>query len=106
MGALSKQHGVHHLVTNNKIKASVVGKFNRSLKSKVWQYFTANNIFNYRDALQALMKSYNQSYHRAIQACPVDVTPSKALAVSRCVYGTTLGALKKKLMFYFEKGTR
>ena len=38
---LLKEYGVHHFTTHNEeTKASVVERFNRSLKTRMWRYFT------------------------------------------------------------------
>ena len=40
---LLKQYGVHHFATHNEeTKASVVERFNRTLKTRMWSYFTKN----------------------------------------------------------------
>ena len=39
--ALLKKHGIHHFSTHNaETKASVVERFNRTLKTRMWRYFT------------------------------------------------------------------
>ena len=47
--------------THNETKASIVERFNRTLKGKMWKCFTANNTLKYIDILQKLVKSYNSS---------------------------------------------
>ena len=38
---LLKEHGVHHVATHNKeTKASIVERFNRTLKTRMWRYST------------------------------------------------------------------
>lgn len=106
LGVLLKQHGVRHFVTSNEIKASVVERFNRTLKTRMWRYFTANNTFTYMGVLAQLIKSYNNAYHRTIQTQPINVKPSNALAVWRRVYGTASGLPKKGTQFQFSKGDR
>ena len=104
LAAVLKKRGVYHFITNNEVKASVVERFNRTLKTKMWRYFTSNNTFKYRDVLADLIKSYNHSYHRIIQTRPVDVKPSNALAVWRRVYGSALKAPPKEVTHLFMKG--
>ncbi|RWS21323.1 hypothetical protein B4U80_03489, partial [Leptotrombidium deliense] len=48
---------------NDVIKCSVVERFNRTLKSKMFKYFTANGTRKYIDVLQDFLNSYNNSYH-------------------------------------------
>ena len=41
---LLKEHGVHHFATHNEeTKASIVERFNRTLKTRMWRYFTNEN---------------------------------------------------------------
>ncbi|CAM5102123.1 unnamed protein product [Natator depressus] len=49
LSRLLKRHGIHHFVTNNEVKAGVVERFNRTLKTRMWRYFTAHNTFRYID---------------------------------------------------------
>lgn len=114
---LLKKYRVHHFVTNNEVKAAIVERFNRTLKSKMWRYFTAKNTFRYVTVLPRLIKSYNQTFHRVIKMRPVDVTQSNALYVWGTVYGDTASDGKEpdrfregdhvrvsKLKGVFEKG--
>ena len=60
--ALLKKHGIHHFSTNNaEKKASVVERFNRTLKSRMWRYFTKHQTWRYIDVLQDLVQSYNNT---------------------------------------------
>ena len=47
-----KDNNVHFFTTeNDDIKACLVERFNRTLKSKLWRYFTKNNTLFYLDIL-------------------------------------------------------
>src|SRR5271165_3004314 len=58
---------------NEEIKAAVVERFNRTLKSRVFRFFMWSRSYRYVDALQDLVDSYNRSYHRSIKMAPIDV---------------------------------
>ena len=46
---LSKEHGVHHFATHNdETKASIVERFNRTLKTRTWRYFTKTTVGSIR----------------------------------------------------------
>ena len=65
---------VRHFTTENgDIKACIVERFNRSLKTRMWRYFTKNSTYRYLDVLPKLTKAYNNSYHRKIKTKPSDV---------------------------------
>ena len=48
-------------------KASIVERFNRTLKTKMWRYFTHANTFKYIDGLADLVYLYNNTYHSIIR---------------------------------------
>ncbi|MCP4500445.1 MAG: transposase family protein, partial [Deltaproteobacteria bacterium] len=58
---------------NEDIKAAVVERFNRTLKTKMYRYFTAFNTKRYVDVLPDLLHSYNNTYHRSIGMTPTEV---------------------------------
>lgn len=69
-----RNKNINYYTTNNPdIKASVVERFQRTLKMKMWRYFTHNNTYRYIDILQDLVSSYNHSVHSSIKMRPCDV---------------------------------
>ncbi|XP_064598803.1 uncharacterized protein LOC135465490 [Liolophura sinensis] len=85
--AFLKDKGVFFFHTFNETKASVVERFNRTLKGRMYKYFTAHNTRRYLDALPALVRGYNQAYHRSIRRAPIDVTPQNQKEVRQVLYG-------------------
>ena len=57
--------------TENEEKSSVVERFNRTIKQKMWKMFSANNNTVYFDKIDELLKNYNSSFHRSVQMSPV-----------------------------------
>ncbi len=82
-----KKHDVHHFTTATDLKASIVERFNRSLKSRIWRFLTATNSQRYIDVLQDIMQGYNSSYHRSIKMRPVDVGKENEVVVFQNLYG-------------------
>ena len=68
-----KNNDVNFFTTNTEMKASIVERFNRTLKSRMYKYFTAENSHRYVDVLQDLVRGYNNSKHRSIGMKPIDV---------------------------------
>ena len=69
-----KEICIHHFTTHNEeTKACIVERFNRTLKTRMWRYFTKYQTLRYLDVLQHLVDSYNASYHRSIGMSPVEV---------------------------------
>ena len=61
-----KKQGTHHFSTYGDSKASVVERWHRTLKQRMYRYFTAHNTLRYVDVLQPLIHTYNHAYHRSI----------------------------------------
>ena len=72
--SLLKENSIHFFSTNSKLKASVVERFNRTLKTRMGKYFTAKNNCVYIDILQDIVHGYNNSYHRSIGRAPASVS--------------------------------
>ena len=72
----------------NESKAVVVERFNRTIKERVWRYFSANNTHRYYDIWDTLISSYNAKYYRSIKMSPNDASPKKnETNVYRNLYG-------------------
>ena len=56
--------------TKNEEKASVAERWNRTIKTQMWKYFSANNTKRYVDILQKLIDKYNNTKHRSIGCTP------------------------------------
>ena len=85
---LLKEHGVHHFSTHNEeTKASIVERFNRTLKTRMWRYFTKYQTVRYIDALQDFVQSYNDTYHRSIGMAPSQVNAANQEEVWQRLYG-------------------
>jgi len=72
---------------NEDIKASVVERFNRTLKEKMWRYFTKKNTLRYVEVLPRLVRSYNHSYHRSIKTSPIKVDSTNQEEIWQTLYG-------------------
>jgi transposase InsO family protein len=51
VSAFLKQHNVNHFASNSDQKAALCERFNRTLKERLWRYFTANGTRKYVDVL-------------------------------------------------------
>ena len=71
---------------NDDIKAALVERFNRTLKDKMYKYFTANNTRRWVDVLKKLVSGYNNSYHRSIKTTPNLVTKDHQHSIRRILY--------------------
>ena len=81
-----KDNNIHFFVTYNETKAQIAERFNRTLKTKMWRYFSFANTYRYIDILQALVDGYNNSHHRSINMKPVNVNVFNAQDVWKTLY--------------------
>ena len=57
-----KNYGIHHFSTHNEeTKASIVDRFKRTLKTRMWRYLTKHQKWRYIDVLQDYVQSYNDT---------------------------------------------
>ena len=71
---------------NNDIKASVVERFNRTFKTKMWKYFTHKSTTHYVHVLDDLLHSYNRTRHRTIRCAPIEVTKENETTIRERMY--------------------
>ena len=73
--------------TENEEKSSIVERWIRTMKEKMWKYFTDNNTYNYMNVLPDLVKDYNNTVHSSIKMTPIDASKKKnELTVWRNLY--------------------
>ncbi|KAI8500863.1 hypothetical protein Bbelb_216810 [Branchiostoma belcheri] len=101
---LLKKEGIEFFTTFNvETKASVVERFNRTLKTKMWKYFTAVNTNRYIDVLDDLVWAYNHSHHRSIKRAPVDVNRKNENVVWYTLYGDRGTPRPRKLFTIWKR---
>ena len=86
MQTFLKMHDIHHFSSFSETKASIVERVNRTLKERMWKYFTANNTYRWIDILDKLVQGYNTSFHRTIRMKPADVNKNNEKIVFRKLY--------------------
>ena len=82
---------------NDDIKSCIVERFNRTLKSRMWKYFTARKTNKYLDVLEDLIASYNDTYHSSIKMSPNQVCKENEHDVWNNLYGKYRKPSKPKL---------
>ena len=91
-----KKKNVHFFTTHNETKASISERFNRTLKTKMWKYFTEMNTRRYIGVLDKLIKSNNHTWHRSIKMEPYLVTVENQDQVWKTLYGNSDKPLPEK----------
>ena len=85
--AFLRKHKIHFFTTDSDKKASIVERFNRTLKNRMFKYFTNENTYRYVDVLQALVDGYNGTYHRSIKMQPRQVQRIHQPVIRQRLYG-------------------
>ena len=86
LGLFKKYNIQHYSTMNYDIKGSVIERFNRTLKTRMFKYFTYKQTNNWIDVLDDLIASYNDSYHRSIGMTPNNVSFENEATVRRRLY--------------------
>ena len=63
--------------TENEEKSNVVERWNRTMKEKMFKYFSANNTRKYIDVLDEMAKSYNETVHSSTKITPIEASKEK-----------------------------
>ena len=73
--------------TENEEKSSIVERWIRTIKEKMWKYFTDNNSYNYINVLPELVEDYNNTVHSSTKLTPIDASKEEnELTVWRNLY--------------------
>ena len=83
-----KEQNIDHFHTYNfETKASVAERFIRTLKEKLWRFFTYTNSRRYVEVLPMLVEGYNNSYHSSIKRSPNSVNSKNQEQVWHSLFG-------------------
>src|SRR5436190_2931087 len=86
---LMKNYGINHYSTKSELKASIVERFNRTIKSIMHRLFSLRGSYQWLDMLQDIVREYNTSFHRTIGMKPSDVNKkNEKLVLSRIKHNT------------------
>ena len=74
--------------TENEEKSSVIERWNRTMKEKMFKYFSTNSTRKYIDILDKLVDQYNNTIHSSIGMTPKEASKKKnETKVWRNLYG-------------------
>ena len=93
---LLNKYNIHLYSTYSHLKASIVERFNRTLKGLMWKKFTLNGNNKWIDLLDNLVEKYKKTKHRTIGMKPVDVNECNVTKVIDRIRNTTYYKLKEK----------
>ena len=82
-----KERDIHfYFAPNPVIKAPNVERYNRTLKNKIWRYFTEHKTKRYIGVLPDIVRTLNHSISRPIMMRPVDVNKRNQFRVWERLY--------------------
>ncbi|XP_074651575.1 uncharacterized protein LOC141906232 [Tubulanus polymorphus] len=87
--------------TKSVIKASLVERFNLTLKRRMFRYFTKNNTRRYLDDLDDFVTAYNNSVHRTLGIPPARVNADNEERLWKKLYGNEFPS---KATFKYDVG--
>ena len=72
-----KSKGIKLYHTENEEKSSVVERWNKTMKNRMWKMFTVNNNTVYWNKIEKLVDNYNNAKHSSIKMTPVEASKKK-----------------------------
>ena len=86
--------------TENEEKSSVVERWNKTMKNRMWKIFSANNNTVYWDKLDKLVDDYNNRKHSSIKITPIEASKKENESkVFANLYGDLTSLKPKKTKF-------
>ena len=102
---LLNKYNIQHLYAQNETKATVAERVIKTIKSKMYRYFTYKQSYRYVDELQNFVDSYNNTYHRTIKMPPNEVDKADETRVWWTMYWPK-HLIRTKKRFRFNVGDR
>jgi transposase InsO family protein len=97
-----RRHNIRHYFSlNDDIKAALIERFNRTLKSRLYRFMTHHRTNRWIDVLSDVVDSYNRSRHRSIGMAPIDVVPENEDELAKRLYPP-----KPPLKYRYDAGDR
>lgn len=98
-----KRKGIKMFYTSSDMKCAIVERFNRTIKERMYRYFTYHDTKSYLPVLDQLVEAYNNKRHSAIGMAPNQVTKRNERDVWDYQYGHYIRQLGSK-PFLFKVG--
>ena len=83
---LLEKHKIKHYSVYSEQKASIIERFNRTLKERMFRYFTSIGSHRWIDILQNLIDGYNNTKHSSISMAPNNVSTSNENKVREILF--------------------
>lgn len=102
-----RRHNISLFHTEQDVKASIVERFNRTLRELITKYIKHNQTLTYINALPKLIQVYNSRPHRTLKGhSPNDVNQKNSKFFYDLMYSKYLNKRKKKFKFKISDTVR
>src|SRR3569832_1710700 len=82
-----KRHDIHFFTSqNDDVKCPVIERFNRTIKTRMWRYFTAHGTFKWIDIINDIVYAYNNTEHRSFKEKTTNVSSMNENLIRRRLY--------------------
>jgi len=98
--SLMQQNKINHYSTFSNIKASIVERVNRTIKTKMWKEFSMQGSYKWLNLLPSIVRDYNKTVHRTTRMKPQDVNKK----VEQRLQGDVYSHLKQVAPVHFKVG--
>jgi len=103
---LMKTYSINHFSTHSEKKASIVERFNRTLKTSMFKNFSLRGSYVWYDVLGKLISEYNNKFHRTIGMKPIQVNTSNEALVLKRIKSNTIPKVDKIPPHIFKIGDK
>ena len=83
---LMERFKINHYSTFSNLKASVVERVNRTLKTRMWKMFSLQGNYRWLNILQDIVKDYNNTKHSTIAMKPNQVNKQNEKKILRSIF--------------------
>ena len=101
--ALLKKHNIRYFSVFSDRKCTIVERFNRTLKTRMYRSFTARGSHKWIDVLTELVSGYNKTKHSSTKFAPNDVNDKNEHTVRKNLYPKIDKELKH-IIEHFQEG--
>ena len=102
-----QKNDIYHLIAYNVYHANYAERVIRTIKGRIFRYFTKHQTLNYIDHLQDIVDSYNSSKHSFLKIAPDQVTKDNEQKLYEKLYlPTELKREKTPIIYKFKIGDK
>lgn len=104
--SLMNLYSINHYSTQSEKKATIVERFNRTLKTLMFKRFSLRGNYIWYDILSNIVNTYNNKYHRTIGMKPIEVNEGNEELVKERIKKNTTPAKEKSPPKIFRIGDK